>query len=134
MVTLSTITTIGKISKSPLENSVISIMLMNSKRVSSTTTKTLNLPFLSKETSAVESTSMKKKMKMKKRLADALVLLDGSKISLLARRLKRLKMKRKMKMRRKRIKRKKKRKTKIKLRRKRRMKRRKKMIRRKLSA
>ena len=133
MVTLSTITTIGKISKSPLENSVISIMLMNSKRVSSTTTKTLNLPFLSKETSAVESTSMKK-MKMKKRLADALVLLDGSKISLLARRLKRLKMKRKMKMRRKRIKRKKKRKTKIKLRRKRTMKRRKKMIRRKLSA
>ena len=109
-------------------------MLMNSKRVSSTTTKTLNLPFLSKETSAVESTSMKKKMKMKKRLADALVLLDGSKISLLARRLKRLKMKRKMKMRRKRIKRKKKRKTKIKLRRKRRKRRKRKMIRRKLSA
>ena len=111
-------------------------MLMNSKRVSSTTTKTLNLPFLSKETSAVESTSMKKKMKMKKRLADALVLLDGSRISLLARRLKRLMMKRKMKMKRKRkrIKKKKKRKTKIRPRRKRRKKRRRKMIRRKLSA
>ena len=109
-------------------------MLMNSKRVSSTTTKTLNLPFLSKETSAVESTSMKKKMKMKKRLADALVLLDGSRTSLLARRLKRLMMKRKMKMKRKRIKKKKKRKTKIRPRRKRRKKRRRKMIRRKLSA
>ena len=92
------------------------------------------MPFLSKETSAVESISMKKKIKMKKRLADALVLLDGSRISLLARSLKRLKMKRKMKMRRKRIKRKKKRKTKIKLRRKRRKRRKRKMIRRKLNA
>ena len=113
---------------------MISIMLMNSKRVSLTTTKTLSLPFLSKVTSAVELTSMKRKMKMKKRLADALVLLDGSRISLLARRLKRLKMKRKTKMRRKRTKRKKKRKMKIRQKRKRRKTRRRKMIRRKLSA
>lgn len=77
---------------------------------------------------------MKKKMKTKKRLANALVLLDGSRISLLARRLKRLMMKRKMKMKRKRIKKKKKRKTRIRPRRKRKKKRRRKMIRRKLRA